>query len=192
MNTEFDERLLLPIRILHDFVDRIEPLSIDYMLSGSTAMIHYSVYRFTADLDIVIDMSDTDQRRFTAAFEPDFYIPRDAMNRAIATARMFNIIHIQTAYKVDCVIKKKTAFQQLAFHRKENATFFGKNISIIQKDDLILSKLDWARESRSEMQFRDVKNLLQTGFNELYVAEWADKLGVTELLNSCLEENENG
>ena len=147
MKTEFDERLLLPIRILHDFVDRIEALAIDYMLSGSTAMIHYSVYRFTADLDIVVDMSHADQRRFTAAFEPDYYVPRDAMNRAIAMVRMFNIIHIETAYKVDCVIKKKTAFQQVAFQRKQNAKFFGKKVSIIHKDDLILSKLDWARES---------------------------------------------
>jgi hypothetical protein len=191
MTPEFEERQLLPIRVLHDFVDRIEPLAIDYMLSGSTAMMHYSVYRFTADLDIVVDMSDTDQRRFTTAFEPHYYVPRDAMSRAIATTRMFNIIHIKTAYKVDCVIKKKTAFQKLAFQRKENAPFFGKNVSIIQKDDLILSKLDWAKESRSEMQFRDVKNLLQSGFDAAYVSEWADKLGVAELLDSCLEENEN-
>lgn len=191
MNSEFDEGLLLPIRVLHDFVDRIEPLDIDYMLSGSTAMIHHSVYRFTADLDIVVDMIDTDQRPFTAAFEPDYYVPRDAMTRAIATVRMFNIIHIKTAYKVDCVIKKKTAFQKVAFQRRQNTEFFGKKVSIIQKDDLILSKLDWARESRSEMQFRDVKNLLQTGFDKLYVKEWADKLGVADLLESCVEESEN-
>ena len=41
------------------------------------------------------------------------------------------------------------------------------------------------------MQFRDVRNLLQSGFDELYVKEWADRLGVADLLELCLEENEN-
>ena len=47
---------LLPIRIFHDFTERIERLGIQYMLTGSMAMFHYSVYRMTADVDVVVEM----------------------------------------------------------------------------------------------------------------------------------------
>jgi len=43
----------LPIKILHDFAERIEKLDIAYMLTGSMAMMNYSVYRFTADVDVI-------------------------------------------------------------------------------------------------------------------------------------------
>ena len=49
--------------------------------------------------------------------------------------------------------------------------------------DFILSKLDWAKESRSQMQLDDVRNLLRL-VQELeaeYLNQWADRLGLTTL-----------
>lgn len=40
----------LPTRVLHDFVGRIEPLGIKYMLTGSMAMMSYAGFRQTAIL----------------------------------------------------------------------------------------------------------------------------------------------
>ena len=34
---------------------------------------------------------------------------------------------------------------------------------VVSKEDLILSKLHWARESQSERQLADVENLIATG-----------------------------
>ena len=39
-----EEKDYLPIKILHDFVSRIEQLEIAYMLTGSMAMMNYSFY----------------------------------------------------------------------------------------------------------------------------------------------------
>jgi hypothetical protein len=49
---------------------------------------------------------------------------------------------------------------------------------------LILSKLDWARSSRSEVQLRDVKNVMaaQASLDWTYLDAWADRLGVRDLL----------
>jgi hypothetical protein len=47
------------------------------------------------------------------------------------------------------------------------------------------SKLYWARESHSELQLRDVKNLLASGYDVQYVQQWTSKLGLDELLREC-------
>ncbi len=51
--------------------------------------------------------------------------------------------------------------------------------------DLILSKLCWARDSRSELQLRDVRRLLTSGteLDAEYLNRWAKTLGVADLLH---------
>ncbi len=178
----------VPTRVLHDFVERIERLSIAYMLTGSMAMMRYTVFRQTADIDIVLELSAKDTDKFIKAFEVDYYIPIQSLSRAVEVNRMFNVIHFKTAFKVDCVVKKTTDFQQNAFERRERTDYYGREIWIISKEDLILSKLLWAKDSLSEMQFRDIKNLIRSGFDEVYTEKWIDNLGISESYFRCKKE----
>ncbi|MGI8468635.1 MAG: DUF6036 family nucleotidyltransferase [Pyrinomonadaceae bacterium] len=179
---------LLPIRILHDFADKIERLGINYMLTGSMAMLKYSVYRYTADIDVVVELKNRDAPKIIEIFEPDYYVPHDSVSRAISNRRMFNVIHQETAFKIDCVIKKTGEFQENAFNRRERTDFYGREIWIITKEDLILSKLWWAKDNRSEKQLTDVKNLLRNEIDTDYIENWAQKLSVSDLLKQCLAE----
>lgn len=180
----------VPTRVLHDFVERIEKLGIAYMLTGSMAMMRYTVFRQTADIDVILELSEKDKDKFIKSFESDYYIPLQSLSRAIQTNRMFNVIHFETAFKVDCVMKKSTDFQKSAFERRERTDYYGKEIWIISKEDLILSKLLWAKDSLSEMQFRDIKNLMRAGFDENYTEQWIDKLGISEIYFRCKKEAE--
>jgi hypothetical protein len=182
-----EERFKVPIRILHDFTERIEKLKIPYMLSGSTAMIFYSVYRFTADIDIVMELRANDAGRIIGALEPDYYVPHDAVMRAISANRMFNVIHMQTAYKVDCIIKKTSDFQKTAFERRARVNFHGNEIWIITIEDLIISKLLWAKDSKSDMQFKDIRNLLNVDRDDGYFENWIKKLDLSETLRLSKE-----
>jgi len=51
---------------------------------------------------------------------------------------------------------------------------------------LIISKLHWARDSHSEFQLRDVKNLLVSGYDVAYLEQWTRELGLYDLLQECL------
>jgi hypothetical protein len=177
---------LLPIRILHDFVDRMEKLEIGYMLTGSMAMMNYSVYRMTADVDVIVEFTSADKERIIEMLEPDYYIPHKSMSRAISTKHMFNVIHIETAFKIDCVVKKTSEFQLNAFNRRQQADFFGKDIWIITQDDLIISKLWWAKDSNSEKQLTDVKNLMRNDFDAEYISRWTKELRAFHLFEKCL------
>ena len=63
----------------------------------------------------------------------------------------------------------------------------GSNLYIVSAEDLVLSKLEWLKDSRSEVQQRDVRNLLDSvpGIDETYLGEWAEKLGLDELLDEA-------
>lgn len=181
----------MPTRILHDFVRRIETLDIAYMLTGSMAMMRYTVFRQTADVDIIIELSEKDKTQFIGVLKPDYYVPHQAVSRAIEANRMFNVIHQETAFKVDCVLKKTTDFQNSAFERREKTDYYGAEIWVIGKEDLILSKLWWAKDSRSEMQVRDIKNLMRAGFDDVYTEKWIDELGIADLYALCRKEIED-
>lgn len=178
----------LPTKILHDFAERIERLDIAYMLTGSMAMMNYSVYRFTADVDVVLELKSEDANRIINTFEPDYYVPHNAVSSAIFSERMFNLIHQETAFKIDCVIKKSSPFQRNVFERRERTDFYSREIWIINKEDLIISKLLRAKDSFSEKQLTDVKNLLRSGFDDNYIEELTKDLGVRELFERCREE----
>ena len=185
-----EQQNYLPIKVLHDFVNRIENLGIQYMLTGSMAMMKYAMPRYTMDIDVVIELEPKDILRIIETLEPDYYVPHEALKRAIYNKGMFNIIHQDSSYKVDCVIKKNTEFQKTAFEKRQNVDYYGRNIWIITKDDLIISKLWWARESHSELQMRDVKNLMRVWFDSDYVEKWARELGAFEVFLNCKRDIE--
>lgn len=73
-----EQKNLLPIRILHDFAERFEKPDIAYTLTDSMAMMRYSAYRFTADVDVVLEVKTDDAKRIIETFEPDYYVPHNA------------------------------------------------------------------------------------------------------------------
>lgn len=148
--------------------------------------------RMTNDIDIVLELSYDDADRIIKEFEPDYYVPHGRVRDAISRKFMFNSLHQETLVKVDCVIRKDNEFQKTAFAQRQKVQFSDFDIWIIGKEDLMLSKLNWAKNTRSEMQMRDVGNIIRNGYDENYVQNWAKKLGVEELLQDCirmLEEN---
>jgi hypothetical protein len=173
--------------VLQDCTSRLERLGIPYMLTGSMAMVNYAMMRMTNDIDIVMEVDIFDAERIISAFEPDYYVPHGHVREAIDRKRMFNVLHQRTLVKVDCVVRKNDEFQKQAFSRRGKVNFCGTDIWVIGKEDLILSKLNWAKETHSEMQLRDVANILRNGYEEKYVKIWAEKLGVNELLAKSVE-----
>jgi hypothetical protein len=173
--------------VLKDCSERLDKLGIPYMLTGSMALIHYAMPRNTTDIDIIIELTSNDVEKFIKEFEPDYYVPHSRIKDAVYRNRMFNLLNQQTIIKIDCVILKDDEFNLLAFSRREIVKYTDYfDVWIINKDDLILSKLNWAKQSRSEMQMRDVANLLRNGYDVDYVNKWTEKLGVSDMLAECL------
>jgi hypothetical protein len=164
--------------------NRLERAGIPYMLSGSTAMNFYARPRMTRDIDIVVELVTTDVERMVGLFQEDFSIDEQEIREALARQSLFNLVHYDTVVKVDCVVRKRAAYRLEEFNRKRPIEVEGQRIWIVSPEDLILSKLYWARDSLSELQLGDVRNILDAvpTLDWEYMEHWARELGIQPLL----------
>jgi hypothetical protein len=173
--------------ILRDLSGKFAQADIAYMLTGSFAMNYYAQPRMTRDLDIVVELAAKDADKLAHLFSAEYYIALEAVHIAIAHESSFNLIHLESVIKIDCIVRKKSVYRRLEFERRRQVKIQDFTTWIASKEDLILSKLYWARDSRSETQLRDVKNLLATEYDAAYLERWAKELGLESLLQECSE-----
>jgi hypothetical protein len=174
--------------VLRDVASRLDQAGVAYMLTGSLAMNFYAIPRMTRDIDIVVELSTANIDPVVELFSPDFYVSRAAVAEAVGGRRMFNVIHQPSVIKVDFIVRKESPYRELEFKRRRRGSVEDCELWIVSKEDLVLSKLYWARDSRSEMQLGDVRRLLATGCDQAYLNEWAPALEVAGLLEICRHE----
>lgn len=179
--------MLSELDVLRDVASRLEAAGIAYMLTGSMAMNYYATPRMTRDIDLVVALSASDGARIRGLFEPAYYVP-DNLEQAIASIGIFNLVHVESVIKVDIIVRKDEDYRRAEFERRVAIDLEGARIWLVSKEDLILSKLLWARRSASEMQRRDVQNLLATGVDQAYLDRWAERLGITPVLKELLHD----
>lgn len=176
--------------ILRDISLRLEAAGIAFMLTGSVAMNQYAQPRMTRDIDIVVMLREGDAATIVKLFEPDYYVPAEAVSRAISRRSMFNLIHNESVFKVDFIVLKHDPYRQEEFARRKQVMIEDFQTWVVSREDLILSKLVWAKDSKSELQLRDVKNLLTSECAMDYVTSRAARLGVADLLNEVMTKDE--
>lgn len=167
--------------IVRDVSARLDGASIGYMLTGSMAMNYYAQPRMTRDIDVVVALQPADAARVVQLFSPDYYVSREAVDSSIARTAMFNLIHNESVIKVDCIVRKHSEYRLNEFNRRLRIRIEDFETWIVSKEDLILSKLFWAKDSHSELQLRDVQNLVSTGCDRAYIGRWTMELGVASL-----------
>ena len=141
------------LEILKMVCRRLKERGVSYMITGSVAANFYAVPRMTRDIDIVVEVQKGDADRLLTIFKDDFYIDREAVLQAIDTQGMFNVIHNESVMKVDLIIRKDSSYRALEFERRRPLEIEGVTMWVVSPEDLILSKLFWAKESESEIQF---------------------------------------
>ena len=171
------------LEVLKIVAGRLESAGIGYMVTGSMAMNYYAVPRMTRDIDVVVKLEGADADRLCALFEGDFYVDRDAARAAIAERGVFNVIHQAHVVKVDFIVRKESDYRHTEFARRQPTSVEGHGFFIVAPEDLIISKLDWARDTHSEVQLGDVRNLLTSvpGLDMEYLARWTERLGLADL-----------
>jgi len=163
---------------------RLEDAGIPYMITGSIAAGHYAQPRFTRDIDLVVELQPGDAERLAALFGNEFECDVDAIRTAIARESLFNLIHTDAIVKVDFVVRRSTLYRLEEFRRRRSVLVDGQAVWIVSPEDLILSKLLWAKDSHSELQLRDVRHIIaaQPELDWPYVEQWAKDSSVVDLL----------
>lgn len=175
----------------------LERLGIPYAIGGSLASSVHGVMRSTLDVDIVADMRLEHIQPLVAALSREFYADDEMMRDAIERRSSFNLIHYETAFKVDIFIRKSRAFDQMQLERRQPsviATDPEQSVYVTSPEDVILSKLEWYRMGGevSDRQWRDILGVLKTRAGELdldYLRRWARELNVADLLERAWKQS---
>lgn len=129
----------------------------------------------------MVALKPGDGPRVVDAFSPDYHVSPEAVRDAISHGSMFNLIHEDSVIKVDFIVRKNSPYRLDEFERRQRIAVEDFSTWIASKEDLILSKMEWAKESRSSQQFGDIRNLLSTGCDREYIAYWTGNLDLTSL-----------
>lgn len=172
----------------------LEQLEIDYVIIGAFAGIAYGVTRATFDVDIVVDLKETQIDAFADAYPPPrFYADRMQMRDSIHWGILFNIIDTSAGRKVDLIpltMKPGYDFALTNRIRRNVPTTDGNSFPawFAKPEDVIIGKLMAWREGGSfkhESDIRDILISVRLGedqeiseqFDFLYVDNWTRKLG---------------
>ncbi len=176
---------------LKKLVKILENVKIPYMLSGSMASSFHGKPRATNDVDIIIAPTAQQIQAFAESLGKDCYINMQTAQEALKQNSMFNIIDIQSGYKADFIIQKKRPFSRQEFERRRSVNMLGLSICILSPEDVILSKLEWSKDSDSPQQFRDALGVAVVQWEKLdhrYLRRWAVELGITNQLEELFNQ----
>lgn len=183
-----------PIQVTMQVVNAFEKIGINYVIGGSLASALHGVARATMDSDIVADFRREHITPFVEALKSTFYIDEEMIRGAIEAHRSFNIIHLQTFFKVDIFIAKDREFDRMQLARRSSYALSEKedqNAYVASAEDTILAKLEWYRmgDEVSDRQWKDILGIIKIQEDKLdmeYLRQGANLLKVSDLLERAL------
>jgi hypothetical protein len=185
-----------PFTVLSLVARLLEQQRIPYVLVGSLASSIHGMYRSTADIDIVADVHSEQVIPLLTALQENFSVDEHAVREAIDRRQSFNAIHFDSVFKVDIFIPKADEFSRKQIERRELrklAPDVEQMVYVATAEDTILAKLRWYNSGGriSNTQWTDVVGIIGGSSSILdldYLRDWAERLGLTELLNEAFEE----
>ena len=187
------------LRALGPVVDVLERLGVPYYVGGSLASSTHGVARASIDADVIADLGPEHVAPLARELASAFYLSEDRMRVAVEARRSFNLIHLETMFKVDVFVAKGRPFDRQVFGRAREEALEdspqARRFFVASPEDTVLSKLEWFRAGGevSERQWADVVGVLKTGWGGLdrdYLARWASSIGVQDLLERAILDAE--
>ncbi len=173
-----------------------EKLGIAYHIGGSLASSAFGVARATLDVDIVADIKWEQASPIEESLKEEFYVDAEMIRDAIEHWSSFNLIHLETMFKVDVFVLKNRPFDMQAFLRrlqKPVSEDSSQQLFFATPEDIILNKLEWYKigGETSDRQWNDVLGVLKVQMAQLdmiYLKQWAGELSISDLLGKALGE----
>ena len=174
----------------------LDALGVPYLIGGSLASAVHGVVRTTQDSDLVARLRLEHAAPLAQALADRFYVDAEAIRDAVRRRSSFNVIHLETMFKVDVFVSRERPFDHAQFARRAAQTIATepeRTAYVASAEDTVLTKLEWYRlgGEQSERQWRDVLGVLAVQSAHLdvdYMRQWALPLGVTDLLARALRE----
>jgi len=167
------------------FAVPLERAGLTYMVTGATAAILYGQPRTTNDLDVVIELLETDLPRLRRAFPAEsYYLPPDEIIE-IEIARPqrghLNALHPTSGFQCDLYPMGQDPLHEWALPLRRAISYEGETIHFAPPEYVILRKLEYFREEGSDKHLKDIRAMLDTSGDQIdvgIVETWAARLSL--------------
>ena len=181
--------------LLRHALDVLEGLAIPHMVVGSFASSTYGDYRFTNDIDIVVALTERDGPALLAAFpDSEYYVSPEAVRHAIRQSFQFNVLHTPSGAKIDFILSRDDEWGRAQMARRRRILLLpDREGHAAAPEDVILSKLWYFTEGKSDKHLRDITGMLRRSAGQIDRADveaWARKLGLEEAWAAVLEREQ--
>lgn len=169
----------------------LEAANIPYFVTGSFASSAHGIPRSTNDIDIVIAPTREQLAHLLSQFPESEYATstEDAFD-AFTHRSSFNVIDYATFWKVDFILRQYTPFDASRFARKQIVEIAGVRLDTASAEDVLITKLWWAKLGESQRQIDDAAGVVQVQAEMLdreYVERWVAVLELDEQWKAALE-----
>ncbi len=183
-----------PLTVTLTVTELLESLDVPYALGGSLASTVHGVMRATMDADIIAALKPEHISPLVKKLQNTFYADEPAIRTAVIRKSSFNLIHLETMFKIDIFVAKSAPLEtaQLAHRiRQQVSEAPPRHIFVTSPEDTILAKLVWyhAGGDVSERQWRDIEgiiNVQKSWLDVAYLRRMAGQLNVSDLLAKLL------
>lgn len=185
----------IPFQITLKVIKALEECGVNYLIGGSLGSSIHGIPRATLDADLVTDIKDIHVGRLVEKLKGEFMIDAEMIHDAVKSRSCFNIIHLETMFKVDIFVLKNNPFENAEFIRRKPELISEPDIfvNVATPEDIILNKLLWFQDGGgvSERQWQDAKGVLKVQGKNIdyrYLEYWAEMLGIKDLMNRLKKE----
>lgn len=181
---------------LRPVVTFLENSKTRYFVGGSVASSYHGASRSTLDVDLTVQLSEASVPELCAALGGQYYLNEQSIRSAIRRNSCFNLIHLDTSFKVDIFVSDSSPYSEVSQERAiigEVGDDPPLPVRMASVEDIIVIKLDWYRVGGeiSERQWSDLVSVARLNAKLLdvaYLRNWAHKKGLSQLLERLIKE----
>jgi hypothetical protein len=185
------------LRALGPVIEAFETLRVAHYVGGSLASSVHGMPRTSIDADVVADLGTQHVVPLVEGLAGRYYLDEGRIRSAVESRRSFNLIHLDTMFKIDVFVSKRRPYDLEALRRARaeplESTPSAPRFSVASPEDIVLAKLEWyhAGGEVSDRQWTDIVGVLRARGGDIdgaYLERWAAALGVSDLLERARRE----
>lgn len=183
--------------VISEVIDVLERFDIPYLVGGSFASSVWGQPRQTNDLDLAVQVDESQVDSLVQAFAADYMVSGDEIRRTLSEReeyRSFQLFHIDAGFKVDVFVPQLDAYRRSEFLRAKSVELIPGVLAICSAaENVVIQKIRWyvLGNRVSDRQWNDIVQVLEIQKGQLdeeYMFKWASHFGVDELLREAMSQ----